>query len=395
MERAYPRSAWATLRTGRGSVAAIHGNGIHKGPAWARPGDPQNRARTAIKLDLHGYKAGVPRELNENRILKSDFDRMTELQKLVRARDACGRSSPAGDECDRIVRRELAGRHRNAHSGHRIASRNAARSESCAFLPRDDRQAENRATTAAAPGVRRINNILFEYDLGDYRGTAPMYFGSYAPLVVDAMKRYLTPGDTFIDVGANIGYLSAIAAGLVGERGQVHSFEPVPAYFDRLNRLAQLNPEHSIIVNSCAAGDKPDTCTIYVTREPGQNTLVRSYKSEVEIVATLEVPVVRLDSYIDTHHIDRVALIKIDAEGFELPVLRGLGGYFEKSAWRPPIICEIAPRAYPLMGLSVHELAAFMSGFGYTPRDLIDGVRPLNLSAIKHVEDVLFVAEDI
>src|SRR5580692_3629744 len=82
------------------------------------------------------------------------------------------------------------------------------------------------------PAVRRINNILFEYDLGDYRGTAPMYFGSYAPLVINAMKRYLRPGDTFFDVGANIGYLSAIAAGLVGRNGQVHSFEPVPVYFD-------------------------------------------------------------------------------------------------------------------------------------------------------------------
>jgi Phytanoyl-CoA dioxygenase (PhyH) len=82
VERIYPRNSWATLRTRRGSVAAIHGNGIHKGPAWKRLGDPNNKPRTAIKLDLHGYKSGVARELNENRILKSDFDRMTELQRL-------------------------------------------------------------------------------------------------------------------------------------------------------------------------------------------------------------------------------------------------------------------------------------------------------------------------
>lgn len=82
VERVYPRNMWATLRTRRGSVAAIHGNGIHKGPAWKRLGDPNNKPRTAIKLDLHGYKAGVARQLNENRILKSDFDRMSELQRL-------------------------------------------------------------------------------------------------------------------------------------------------------------------------------------------------------------------------------------------------------------------------------------------------------------------------
>jgi hypothetical protein len=70
------------LHTRRGSVAAIHGNGIHKGPAWSRPGDPNNRPRTAIKLDLHGYKSGVSRDLNENRILASDYARMSELQRL-------------------------------------------------------------------------------------------------------------------------------------------------------------------------------------------------------------------------------------------------------------------------------------------------------------------------
>lgn len=244
------------------------------------------------------------------------------------------------------------------------------------------------------PAVRRINNILFEYDLDDYRGTAPMYFGSYAPLVINAMKRYLRSGDTFFDVGANIGYLSAIAAGLVGRKGQVHSFEPVPVYFERLRRLADVNSEYSFTVNSCAAGDKPGTCTIYVTREPGQNTLVSSYKTAAEITATLEVPVVRLDSYIESHQLGRVALIKIDAEGFELPVLRGLARYFEGSGHRPAIICEVAPRAYPLMGTSVSELNDFMAAFGYAARDLIDGFRPVDLRAIKQVEDVLFIAEN-
>jgi hypothetical protein len=82
VERVYPRRSWAVLHTRRGSVAAIHGNGIHKGPAWSRPGDPNNRPRTAIKLDLHGYKSRVSRDLNENRILSSDYARMSALQRL-------------------------------------------------------------------------------------------------------------------------------------------------------------------------------------------------------------------------------------------------------------------------------------------------------------------------
>jgi hypothetical protein len=83
IERVYPRETWAVLRTGRGSVAAIHGNGIHKGPAWTLPGDPANQPRTAIKLDLHGYKRASVRDLRENRIRRQDFERLTSLQKLM------------------------------------------------------------------------------------------------------------------------------------------------------------------------------------------------------------------------------------------------------------------------------------------------------------------------
>lgn len=81
VERIYPRSTWATLRTTRGSIAAIHGNGIHKGPAWSK-GVAGNLPRTAIKLDLHGSKAGVARSGTENRLRRADFHQMTRLQQL-------------------------------------------------------------------------------------------------------------------------------------------------------------------------------------------------------------------------------------------------------------------------------------------------------------------------
>jgi FkbM family methyltransferase len=243
------------------------------------------------------------------------------------------------------------------------------------------------------PAQKRIHDVVFECDLGNYRGTAPMYFGSYGLLIIEAMKRVMKPGDVFVDVGANVGYLSAFAAGIVGKQGQVHCFEPVPAYFDRLQRLVELNPEHSITPNCKAAGEEPGSCTIYVTREPGQNTMVLAYKSGPEVISTLKVPVVRLDSYLAERNINRISLVKIDAEGYELPILKGLQGFFERSRHRPAIICEIAPRAYPLLGRSVGELSDYMSSYGYVAYDLIDGTTPINLETIEHVEDVLFLAK--
>ena len=244
------------------------------------------------------------------------------------------------------------------------------------------------------PVQRQINGVVFEYELNNYHGTAPMYYGSYALLVIEVMKRLLHPGDVFLDVGANIGYLSAVAAGLVGKSGEVHCFEPVPAYFYRLQRLAELNPEYEIVSNARAAGETAGTCRIYITREPGQNTMVPSYKSEEEVTFSLEVPVLRLDSYIERHNVSKIKLIKIDAEGYEFPILKGLRRQFEQKSFRPAIICEIAPRAYSLMNTSLNELSQYMAQFGYAARDLIDAETRVDLQAIEHVTDVLFLPED-
>jgi hypothetical protein len=121
--------------------------------------------------------------------------------------------------------------------------------------------------------------------------------------------------------------------------------------------------------------------------------MVLAYKSGPEVISTLKVTVVRLDSYLAERNIDRISLLKIDAEGYELPILKGLQRFFESSKQRPAIICEIAPRAYPLLGRTISELSDYMASYGYSAYDLIDGTTPVNLAAVEHVEDVLFLAK--
>ena len=58
-----------------------------------------------------------------------------------------------------------------------------------------------------------------------------MYTGSYEIETYLALKKFLKPGDTFIDIGGNIGYITALAAGIVGKTGEVHAFEPIKKYF--------------------------------------------------------------------------------------------------------------------------------------------------------------------
>jgi hypothetical protein len=82
IETYYPKDSWAAVRVTRGSVAIIHGNGFHKGPAWPQYGDPRNKARTALRLDFHGHRMGRNMRRKASKITKEDHTRLSRLQKF-------------------------------------------------------------------------------------------------------------------------------------------------------------------------------------------------------------------------------------------------------------------------------------------------------------------------
>jgi hypothetical protein len=84
----YPQQSWFSVRARRGSIAIIHGNGLHKGPVWARYGEPRNRARTAVRLDFNGHKWGKQNRWKQNKIRSSDYARFTPLQRLFADKSA-------------------------------------------------------------------------------------------------------------------------------------------------------------------------------------------------------------------------------------------------------------------------------------------------------------------
>jgi FkbM family methyltransferase len=252
-------------------------------------------------------------------------------------------------------------------------------------------KARTRGHLPPLPVKKKVNGVWIELDLADYWGTAAMYHDSYSLVLVDNMKRYLRQGDVFLDVGANIGYMSAIGAGLVGHSGQVHSFEPIPKYFSRLSKLRKLNPQYSITVNACAAGAEKSTAQAYVTDEVGQNTLLSEYAHAGAIKDEVSVPVIRLDDYLEERKVKSVKLIKIDTEGYEFPVLLGMQRFFERTDERPVIICEIGPRAYPLLGYKMEDLSRYMTQFGYEIRNPIAPSKLADLTNLDHVDDVLFL----
>jgi FkbM family methyltransferase len=245
------------------------------------------------------------------------------------------------------------------------------------FLPR-------RATLPLA-GVR------FECDFALDPRVRDMFFGVYEPEETALLERELRPGDVFVDAGANIGYFSAVAASRVGPTGEVHAFEPVPRLYDRVRAFRDANPARAIHVHPEALGDSEGTAEIRETRRRniGWNTMVPGFMAAAETRGRHAVRVRRLDAYLRDRGVARVALLKIDVEGYELPVLRGATGHFERGD-RPVIVCEVAPAAYPLLGLRVADLFDLLARFGYRATDLSS--RPIVAADVRETTNVVFRA---
>ena len=238
------------------------------------------------------------------------------------------------------------------------------------------------------PVMGRIGKVSFEFDFGLASPTVSMMWRrTYQPEIVIAMRRYLRTGSTFVDVGANVGYFSAIGADLVGPQGSVIAFEPVPRYCERLGRLRQLNPGFEIRVRSVAVGQAQGTAEIFINQDDniGANSLVR--EAVPHPADPVVVDVVRLDDSLDT----RVDLIKMDIEGFEIPALRGLGDRLP-AIGRPPILCEFNPQHYETLGVTLDDAHEWMSSVGYRAREVLPD-RPIDLRSLTALHDVLLVPD--
>ena len=241
------------------------------------------------------------------------------------------------------------------------------------------------------PAQKNINGVIFKLD---FEYCSPLkrmiYCNMYEVGVVEALKASLRGGDTFIDVGANIGYITAIGASLVGKKGRVYSFEPVPEYFSKLRNLADLNKEYHIFANQLAVSDRTGEEKMYLSdySNIGANTMLSGLIGKKETRGSIFIKTCRLDEYIEKEKVENIKVIKIDTEGFEYLVLLGLKGFFNKCCLKglltpPLIICEICPAAYQLLGYKVEDLFKYMKQFNYSPFSILNPNKEISIERIK------------
>lgn len=159
--------------------------------------------------------------------------------------------------------------------------------------------------------------------------------GRYEESTVALMTRLLRPGDCFVDVGANVGYLTLVAARAVGLTGSVIAFEPLPTARASLEHNVVLNNLSHVSIRGEAVGDR--TASAVLAIGPLHHTSISSIIVNPGGSGEVLVPCVRLDDVLAETL--RVRLLKIDVEGAEHLVVEGASRLLDVHS--PDIIVEL------------------------------------------------------
>ena len=207
--------------------------------------------------------------------------------------------------------------------------------------------------------------------LDDYVGRAAFYAGELDRKIAWICQRLVRPGDTVLDIGANIGMVTVLLADLVGAQGRVESFEPNPRMCGLIRAAVTHNGFAQVRLHQVALGPVSDTMALRIPHiNAGSASLVRSFNdAECD---TVSVPVRPLSELLPVGSMKVIRLLKIDVEGFEAQVFAGARPLFETT---PPqaVLFELNERSSAKL---IDEPAVqFLAGYGYRffsiPRNLV------------------------
>jgi FkbM family methyltransferase len=187
------------------------------------------------------------------------------------------------------------------------------------------------------------------------------------------------PGDAVFDVGANMGLHAVFLGQAVGPQGRVVAFEPEPHTTERLRSNLALNGLSNVRVVPMALGDHSYASDLL----PSVRGLASPRLAEPRAVpsgaesaqrtsparGSLKVQVVEGDPFVETEKLPVPRLVKIDVEGHEVAVLRGLRRTLAKPACQI-VCCEVHPKLLP-EGLNPDEIVHLLKSCGFTRFDIL------------------------
>jgi FkbM family methyltransferase len=189
--------------------------------------------------------------------------------------------------------------------------------------------------------------------------------GAWEPGETAQFRQLVRPGDTVIDVGANIGWYTLLSASLVGPAGQVIAFEPAPPALVLLRRSIATNRLVNVAIEPRALSDRHGSLTLHLHPwNRGHHSIVE----DSDHAGAVEVEALPLDEYLQGRDAE-IGLIKIDVEGAEGLVLAGMRETIHKRLPRAMIV-EYTPGAIRRTGMDPEEVLRRVLAAGYGVRKL-------------------------
>ncbi len=184
--------------------------------------------------------------------------------------------------------------------------------------------------------------------------------GAYEPHVAQVFRQYLRPGMCVLDIGANIGYFTALAACLVGPSGHVYAVEPNAQNVRMIESTRRLNGFEHVTVLQTAAGRDLGLLMLNSSFTNGTTApIVGDWQAIVALTTTLVAPLGRL-----LPEYAKVDFIKIDTEGAEASALEGLQGLLARDL--PVIVSEFCPPMLAgISGRTASQYLEFLFALGY------------------------------
>jgi FkbM family methyltransferase len=175
----------------------------------------------------------------------------------------------------------------------------------------------------------------------------------------------LSPGMVFIDVGANIGYFTLLAGQHLVHSGRVFAVEPNPSVAEQLRQNVARSGLSNVTVVEAACSDSDERRPFYLadishTGNTGQSSLSRE---NAQTETWVQVNCLTMDQLVESTKATRVDLVKIDVEGAEMSVLRGMTRTL--TCFRPKLIVEIHPRNLESFGIKPVDVIGFVERFQY------------------------------
>ncbi len=264
-------------------------------------------------------------------------------------------------------------------------------------------RAWNRVLMHLAPRQQATTyfGAIMQCDVHDMIQATIIHFGAWEPEVSRHLASVIRPGDTVVDVGANIGYYSLLFAKAVGPDGRVVAIEALPKLGRAVEEHAVQNGIRNIRVANVAASSDVGQVAIY--EAPPTNIGMTTTRSDRGFPAAGVVPALPLAQILTAEELDEVSLIKIDIEGAEVPVVRCLLDDWQRFPRLRSLVVEASTADNPewqiLFGrLKAMGFAAYDLHNDYDWLSMLNGERrePTSLELLPGIQtDILFTMDPI